>query len=80
MIIVIMPATDIDWFKEEPSFKIIFFGVSVGKTQSRLECQPTKKGPFEGPFKYYVSKDVDGWGSPNADVSKRKKKICKETF
>ena len=34
----------------------------------------------KGPFKYYVSNKVGGWGWPNADVSKRKKKISKETF
>ena len=43
MIIVIMPATDIDWSKEKPRFEIILFGVSVSKNQLRLQCQPAKK-------------------------------------
>ena len=43
MIIVIMPATDIDGSKEELSFEIILFGVLVSKIQFRLEWQPTKK-------------------------------------
>ena len=43
MIIVIMPATDIDWSKEEPSFEIILFAVKVSKNQSRLQCQKEKR-------------------------------------
>ena len=46
MIIVIMPATDIDWSKEEPSFEIILFAVSVSKNQFRLEWQPKEMAVF----------------------------------
>ena len=31
----------------------------------------TAISPVKGPFKYYVSKEVGGWGWPNADVSKK---------
>ena len=43
MIIVIMPATGIDWSKEEPSFKIIFFGVSVRKKAIQIGMATNKK-------------------------------------
>ena len=55
MIIVIMPATDIDWSKEEPSFEIILFVVSVSKNQSRLQCQPKKSSILNMAFKTLTS-------------------------
>ena len=32
-------------------------------------CDLKKINMHKGPFKYYVSKEVGGWGWPNADVS-----------